>query len=269
MLNTLFTTLPTQLVRAQQRLLSGHKTPEFSHDWDQLLCVVGGAARVQNNFGSWTIPSGCAIWIPSGARHSVEPLPSARLRTLYMRRTRRRVVRRSCAVLQVTLLLRALIEHICAVEVLRDDARARRIAVVLRDQIDEQRELPLFVPALRLPLPQRTAAALQADPADTPRLRDLALELGVSERTIERAFLGDASMTIREWRQRFRISRAIELLAVGGEVKYVALEAGYSTPSAFIAAFKTFVGTTPNKIGSKKTSQPSLVAAASAATYRS
>ena len=115
------------------------------------------------------------------------------------------------------------------------------------DQLAAARELPLFVPSLKTPLAQRVADALRSDPTDTPRIRDLAAALGVSDRTLERAFLADAAMTIGEWRQRSRISRAIALLAGGGDVKGVALEVGYETPSAFVVAFKKYVGVTPGR----------------------
>ena len=86
------------------------------------------------------------------------------------------------------------------------------------------------------------------DPADTPRIRDLAAETGVSGRTLERAFAADAGMSLGEWRQRSRVCRAVGLLAGGMAVKDVALEVGYATASAFVASFKKCVGTTPGKI---------------------
>ena len=208
-----------------------------------------GALSIRNNFGKLTVPAGCAAWIPARLRHSNAAAPAARTRTLYILRVPAALERKPCAVLSVSPLLHSLIEHVSRLEVLRgDDASTRRLAAVLLDQIGEQRELPLLVPALRSPLAQRVAAALESDPADTPRIRDLAIELGVSDRTIERAFVADADMTIGEWRQRARISRAIALLASGGDVKDVALEVGYETASAFVTAFKKIVGTTPGKI---------------------
>ena len=69
--------------------------------------------------------------------------------------------------------------------------------------------------------------------------------MGVSAKTIERAFVNDAKMTFGEWRQRTRICRAVELLAGGLAVKDAALEVGYETTSAFITAFKRYAGTTP------------------------
>jgi AraC-like DNA-binding protein len=215
-----------------------------------MLCVEG-AFVTENNLGTWTVPAGAACWLPAGRRYRIEPVPAARVRTLYI------AVRRSDAaakadhisVLQPSPLLRAIVDDTCRVQVPREDGpAARRLAAVFLDQLAVQRELPLFVPALTLPLARRVAAALAADPADTPGAGDLAAELGVSTRTLERAFVSDANMTLGEWRQRSRITRAIALLASGADVKDVALEVGYSTPSAFVTAFKKCVGSTPGKI---------------------
>ena len=52
-------------------------------------------------------------------------------------------------------------------------------------------------------------------------------------------------MTFGRWRQQFRLMQAMRLLAEGAKVTYAALEAGYSTPSAFIAMFRKSLGTTP------------------------
>ena len=198
------------------------------------------------------MPAGCGAWIPAHVRHTIEPLPAARARTLYIHAARSGPPSRLrrfggfCPTLAISPLLRAIVDQICRLEVLRDDdPAAKRLFAVLIDQLADQRELPLFIPALNTPLTQRVARALTSDPTDTPRIRDLAVELAVSDRTIERAVLADAGMTLGEWRQRSRISRAIALLAGGGDVKDVALEVGYETPSAFVVAFKKYVGTTP------------------------
>jgi AraC-like DNA-binding protein len=213
------------------------------------MLVVDGAALVEDKFGQWIAPAGSAAWIPAGMRHSVRPAPSGRVRTLYIWRA----PRTGCRVIGTSLLLRALVGHVCKREGVAGDAAGKRLAAVLLDQIAAQPELPLFVPALRSPLTERVARALQSDPADTPRIRDLAAELGVSDRTIERAFVNDTGMTIGEWRLRSRMRRAIELLAAGSAVKDVALEAGYATASAFIAAFKDRVGATPRTVATRIT----------------
>ena len=219
-----------------------------------MLCVEGAFAT-ENNSGTCMVPAGAACWVPAGLRHRVCPAPAARVRRLYIsvRGSSAAAKLHRLSVMQPSPLLRAIVDDIYRVEVLpEEDPAAKRLAAVLRDQLVVQRELPLFVPALTSPLARRVAAALAADPADTPNARDLATELGVSTRTLERAFIADAKMTLGEWRQRSRIARAIALVASGNDVKDVALEVGYATPSAFVTAFKKYVGSTPGKITNNK-----------------
>jgi AraC-like DNA-binding protein len=52
-------------------------------------------------------------------------------------------------------------------------------------------------------------------------------------------------MTFGRWRQQLRLLQAMQLLAEGAKVTHAALEAGYSTPSAFISMFRKTLGTTP------------------------
>jgi len=186
-------------------------------------------------------------------RHSIEPLPRAQTRTLYVsiRRSGAGAKADRIVVLHVTPLMRAIVDHVCDPTADRTTTGSTHLLAVFLDQFPYQRELPLFVPTLKSPLALRAAKALESDPADTPRIHDLAVELGVSDRTLERAFTADASMSLGEWRQRSRMCRAIALLAAGGSVKDVALEVGYETPSAFVSAFKKSVGATPGKIATR------------------
>jgi AraC-like DNA-binding protein len=62
---------------------------------------------------------------------------------------------------------------------------------------------------------------------------------------VERLFLEETGMTIGKWRQQLRLMQAMRLLGEGAKVTHAALEAGYSTPSAFIVAFRKSLGTTP------------------------
>jgi len=187
--------------------------------------------------------------MPLDAPLSIEPLPRTTMRTVFLRRRPPSTARAACQVLSATPLLRALVAHLDApARPDEGDVALRRLRTVLIDQVAAARELPLFVPALTSPLAVRVAELLAADPADTPRTPDVAAALGVSARTLERAFVADAKITLGEWRQRWRVGRAIELLCGGAAVKDVALEAGYETPSAFVAAFKSHTGITPGKL---------------------
>jgi len=62
---------------------------------------------------------------------------------------------------------------------------------------------------------------------------------------MERLFRDQVGMTLGKWRQQLRLMEAMRLLAEGAKVTHAALDAGYSTPSAFIAMFRKALGTTP------------------------
>jgi len=54
-------------------------------------------------------------------------------------------------------------------------------------------------------------------------------------------------MTLGEWRQQLRLMHSLQLLAAGEKITRVALEAGYSTASAFISMFRRELGETPKR----------------------
>ena len=67
------------------------------------------------------------------------------------------------------------------------------------------------------------------------------------ETEVERKPLSEIPATLGEWRQQLRLMRSLRLLALGVKISRVAMEAGYSTPSAFIAMFRKTLGTTPSR----------------------
>jgi len=84
-----------------------------------------------------------------------------------------------------------------------------------------------------------------ADPSDARPLAQICKEAGAGKRTVERLFQEEVGMTFGKWRQQLRLMQAMRLLAEGAKVTHAALEAGYSTPSAFISMFRKALGTTP------------------------
>jgi AraC-like DNA-binding protein len=240
--------MPSTSILARDRTYSGTKSAEYAHDLHQLVVAVQSVLLIRNFSGTWTVPTGCAGWIHAGVRHRIEAPQTARARTLYVPRDWVRGGRSPCATLQITPLMRALIDHVHETAAVDEGPASRRLAAVIRDQLSRQPALPLFVPVTTSRLARQVADLTTRDPDDTPPAHEIAAALGVSMRTIERAFVKDVEMTFGEWRQRARICRAIELLAGGHSVKDVALEVGYETPSAFVTAFTRYVGTTPGRL---------------------
>ena len=115
------------------------------------------------------------------------------------------------------------------------------------DLVARADHLPLFVP---MPKDGRAAAVarmLREDPARDDGIESLAREAGASARTLQRVFRGETGMRFVEWRQRLRLLQAITLLEQGSSVTAAGAAAGYSSTSAFVAAFKTQIGDTPHR----------------------
>jgi AraC-like DNA-binding protein len=149
-------------------------------------------------------------------------------------------------VLAVAPLLAALISHLGRAEL--GDAERHRAEAVLFDQL-----VPAPVASVELVRPtderaRRVADALLADPADSRGAVALARLAGTSPRTLHRLFHDATGCGLGEWRTRARIRAALELLASDTPVGTVARRVGYRTPSAFVAAFRRVLGTTPAQV---------------------
>ncbi len=54
-------------------------------------------------------------------------------------------------------------------------------------------------------------------------------------------------MSFDKWRCQLRLMPALQFLASGHKVTTAAIDAGYDSPSAFIAMFKKHFGATPSQ----------------------
>ena len=88
-------------------------------------------------------------------------------------------------------------------------------------------------------------AILAEDPGSDRSLAELGRAVGVGERTLSRLFRAETGMTFPQWRAQLRLHHSLTLLASGLSVTATAITCGYSTPSAFTAAFHATFGTTP------------------------
>jgi AraC-like DNA-binding protein len=146
----------------------------------------------------------------------------------------------------VSPLLQQLIIHACATSRLnRKFPPQSRLIGVLMDQLQVAHSVPLQLPYPADPRGLRVARAVQAEPGERVSLDRLSRGSGASKRTIERIFLAETKMSFRHWRQQSRLLHALENLAAGEKVTTAALNAGYHSPSAFIAMFRRQLGSTP------------------------
>lgn len=234
------------IVTLTRDYVAGYTIPLHLHDCHQLVYASRGVMTVRADKGTWVVPTHRGVWIPKGMPHTVTMSGNVAMRTLYLKPRRARALPHECGVINISPLLQQLIFHACTLGSLNTKVRAQRHVIdIIIDQLQVIQMVPLQLPHLSDPRALRVAETLQAESGCNPSLRQIFKACGASRRTIERLFLDETGMTFGKWRQQLRLLRALRLLGEGSKVTHVALEAGYSTPSAFIAAFRAALGTTP------------------------
>jgi AraC-like DNA-binding protein/quercetin dioxygenase-like cupin family protein len=236
----------SQIATLTHDYAAGHVVPSHFHDRDQLVYASQGVMTVRTGAGTWVVPPHRAVWIPAAVPHTIAMSGTVAMRTLYLKPRLARKLPRHCCVVNVSLLLRELILHACgAASLRRTAARQRHIIDLVLDQLEAVQMVPLQLPHLSDPRALRVAARLLADPGNARTLTQLCQGIGAGKRTVERIFREETGMSFGRWRQQLRLMHAVRLLAEGAKVTHAALDAGYSTPSAFVSMFRKTLGTTP------------------------
>ncbi|RDS82834.1 AraC family transcriptional regulator [Dyella monticola] len=234
------------IVTLTRNYVPNHVIPLHFHDRDQLVYATRGVMTVETEEGSWVVPTHRGVWIPKGVAHTVAMSGPVAMRTLYLKPRMAKALPRSCCVVNISPLLKELILEACAAGTLKNRVLAQRHLIdVIIDQLMVVQTVPLQLPSVSDPRAMRVAEVLMANPGSRQSLAQICQKCGASCRTIERIFQEETAMTIGKWRQQLRLMHAMRLLGEGVKITYAAQEAGYNAPSAFIAAFRKMLGTTP------------------------
>lgn len=203
---------------------------------------------VETLAGIWVVPARRAVWIPAPTPHSIIASGAVSMRTVYLRTRMARTLPRDCCVVNVSAFFQQLILQLCSYEKLnrRRKMHAHLIDVFL-DQLQAVQAIPLQLPTPSDARAARVAASLQRANGSFDSLEEACRQAGASRRTVERLFVEETGLSLGKWRQQMRLMRSLQLLAAGEKIAAAAAEAGYSTPSAFIAMFRKTLGTTPRQ----------------------
>lgn len=219
---------------------------EHSHEWGQLVYAVTGTLAVAISGQSLVISPEQAVWLPEGVVHRVASLLGAEFRSLWICSTSVHGLPERPAVISVGPLLKALIMETANLEGQVDsDGYAGRITHLILDQLHRAQPASAVLPWPRSEVLVRLCQALHSDPTDSRSAAEWGGVLGISARTLSRRFETELGMSMRSWRRQMRLFKAIELLGGGMDVTRTALDLGYSSPSAFIYAFRTSMGKSP------------------------
>ncbi|MEU6118790.1 helix-turn-helix domain-containing protein [Streptomyces sp. NPDC047117] len=213
-----------------------------SHPRHELVWVRGGTLTSRVKDRVFTVSEGHGLWMPAGVVHGGRATAGAKFYEAFFAPDRAPFAFEGPRAIAMTPLLESLLTHLSRTD-LDAAARARAESVVFDVLEPSEHQL-----ALQLPGDARIdaiAEVLLDDPADGRSLEEWAQCLGMSERTITRAFRHATGLSFAQWRQVLRVHLALTLLSEGLDVTAVSETLGYAQPSTFIAAFRRVMGTTP------------------------
>jgi AraC-like DNA-binding protein len=221
-------------------------------EWGQLLFAARGMLTVHTDAGLWVVPAHQAVWVPAGVRHGVEVAGGVAMRALYLSEALGRSLHSrlpgTCRIVEVSPLLREVLRRAMRLQTLdRRIPAQRHLLDVLLDELTILPLVPLDLPIPRDPRGARAAALIRAEPAARHTLAEVARASAASARTLERLFRSETGLPFGLWRQRARLLHALQLLAAGEPVTGAASAVGYESASAFVAAFRRALGTTPGR----------------------
>ncbi|OKP04878.1 AraC family transcriptional regulator [Xenorhabdus eapokensis] len=231
-----------------------HDSGFHQHDMGQLLFTQRGCIKITLANQISVLPPTRVAWIPPKTRHRAEMRGSVGYRSIYLnsnylnsnylKSPEMALFSMQSEVLAATPLLQALLERIAISSFDSDwhQGKGANLLALFFDEIREARREPTL---LSLPSDRRLTH-LSFDHLPSP-LHILATDIGASEKTITRIFQRETGMNYQQWRQQWRLVKAIELLAQNKTLSYVAQELGFVNDSAFVTFFRKIMGRPPRE----------------------
>ncbi|MEM7747163.1 MAG: helix-turn-helix transcriptional regulator [Pseudomonadota bacterium] len=241
--------LPVAVAVMQKHFPTEFVIPPHSHRRDQLIYAASGTMRVRTDTHSWIVPTERALYMPGGISHSVSMRNPVEMRTLYIEPGSHPKLPDACSVMTPSALLRELIAALLdEPESYQRSERGNWLGQLILDEVCRGVSLDLSIPMPSDPRLLRVCEQLIDNPGDTAGLADYAEFAGASERTLARLCDSELGMGFAAWRQQVRFHYALEDLARGNTVGKVAHTCGYSSVSAFTAAFRKHFGQPPSRM---------------------
>ncbi|MDF7440631.1 AraC family transcriptional regulator [Proteus mirabilis] len=221
-----------------------HDSGFHSHDRGQLLFTQSGCMRITLASRVSVLPPMRIAWIPPKLEHRVEMYAAVGYRSVYIADKFHHRFPTESEIQTISPLLREILERIAIADfdTQWEVGRYANLLAVFLDEIQQAKRQPnhLSMPS------DRRLRKLSFDELPPP-LQELAQYIGASEKTITRLFYKETGLSYQQWRQQWRLMKAIELLATHHRYLEVSQLLGFASDSAFITFFKKMTGQTPQE----------------------
>ncbi len=225
-------------------LAGGFRYETHVHREHQMVWTASSSIVVAVGEQTWVLPPTLALWVPAGVEHTTSAPRAAAMRGVFVH-PRIPSPWPAPTVIAVTAVVRELIDLLSDLELL--GATRVRAESLLLDLLR-----PVYVRTITLPMPVdpralEVARHLAEHPSESLGIERWGRRVGASGRTLSRLFVEETGLTFSQWRTNARMRTALTRLAAGDPITAIAFHAGYSTPSAFITAFRRTTGETPGR----------------------
>ncbi len=234
------------------RTFASAPASELCVEQHYLLCASAGALRLEARGSSWVLPPARAALIAAGQPIQVTiPQPVTTSSVLFGVDLAPDPPR-ALNVFDLSPLARALVTECVAWPDSEERLPAYACSIfgalaAVAWRLAEHPS-PVTVPAGQSPELRRALALTGERLAEDVRFENVARDVGLVPRSLARRFEAETGTTWRAVVRRMRVLRAIEELAAGDDtVTTVAHKVGYTSLSAFNAAFRELTGRTPTQ----------------------
>ncbi len=216
-----------------------------THRRAQVLYGMSGLMEVETDDGAWAIPPYSGVWIPAGKPHRVR-MHGVSTRSLYIDSASSPRLADRCEALVISPLLHQLLLASAEIPALYDeDGREGALVQLLLHEVRQAQTMPLFAPIPQDRQLSRLCKEFLKSPSILATPQIWAERMNKSLRTFARIFQQQTGMSFGAWRQQACLLAALPRLSAGQSITEVALDLGYSSPSAFSTMFKRRLGKTP------------------------
>jgi AraC-like DNA-binding protein len=225
------------------------------HPRGQVIYCDKGIMRVEIPGGTWTVGKLQAIWIPGEVLHQVYFPEQVNVNSIFIDPSVALELPAFSFAFNISDFCKSLILKIISFNnSFPLTAQQSRIERVFLDEFALAKPSATFLPSSSHPIINKITEELKKKISFNYPVSYYADLSCSSPRTLSRLFLKELGMSFSEWTIRYKLIKAMNLVAEGYQIKNIALDLGYESASSFIYAFKKHFNITPGNLYAKSKS---------------
>jgi len=218
-----------------------------SHNHGQLIFVSKGTLRLTTPNGAWVVPQQKIVWIPPDKRHSVMCKGLLSSWKIVTPQSYQKFLPPGISVLQTSNLLLVALDSIPENKKMISSGKLKLLIELIKQELQSAKSKSFGVTLPKSSQFSSLTDVLLKNPEDPRTIDQWAKAIGMSRRTFTRTFVAETGSSFAEWKRTLIFGKALNLLSEGHNVDETANDLGYSSSSAFVAAFGKRFGTTPGQ----------------------